>query len=450
MKSLSFKRSLAFVVTFVILLMAFSGCTKSDSPQTSTPSTTTPAAQSETTAKEKPVEKTKVTFWYLWKGTTIEIIDKLAAEYNAKSDKYVVEALSVPDSQKIMAAISANNGPDVTDDFGKNIGKFVSAGIMEPLDAYISETKYDIADFIPASISACKMDGKIYALPCNASFSGLFYNKTLLKEAGYSEPPKTMEELYEMAVKTTKVNPDGTIDVCGFPDFPKVYYTNNFAAASGGGWYTEDCKPASADNYGNRFALQIMRDYREKFGFENVVRFQSSGKYLDPTDPFLMGKQTFRIDGPWLGKNIKEKFKVDIDYGVTFIPYPKDKPELAERANLTVSIMFMPSNAKNKDGAFDFLSYFVSKEGQLGFTLKQGDFPSRLSVLSTDEFKKGYDVDFFTRLANSKNLVTVPNGPKNGEYNTIVDEQVELCFNFKQDIDTTLKNIYEKGTALYK
>ena len=38
----------------------------------------------------------------------------------------------------------------------------------------------------------------------------LFYNKTLLAEAGYTEPPKTMEEMYEMAVNTTKLNPDGT------------------------------------------------------------------------------------------------------------------------------------------------------------------------------------------------------------------------------------------------
>ena len=59
MKRLSIKRS-AFVVTVVILLMVFSGCTKSDSSQTSTPSTTTPEAQSEATTKEKSVEKPRL------------------------------------------------------------------------------------------------------------------------------------------------------------------------------------------------------------------------------------------------------------------------------------------------------------------------------------------------------------------------------------------------------
>ncbi len=58
----------------------------------------------------------------------------------------------------------------------------------------------------------------------------LFYKKTLLAEAGYTEPPKTMEEMYEMAVNTQSSS-DGTIDVMGYPDFPSVYYTDNFAAA---------------------------------------------------------------------------------------------------------------------------------------------------------------------------------------------------------------------------
>lgn len=449
MKNSSFKRVLACVLAIVVFSMVAVSCGSPSQPTTSgQTSSTAPTPAPESSAP--PAEKTKILFWYLWGGDSVARIDKLVADYNAKSDKYVVEALSVPDLQKVTAAISAGNGPDVTDDFGSNIGKYVSAGIMEPLDEYIKKANYDISDFIPATIEAMKMDGKIYALPLNVNLSGLYYNKTLLKEAGYNEPPKTMEELYDMAVKTTKVNSDGTINVLGFPDFPLVYYLDAFATAAGGGWFTKDAKPTPADDFGNRLALKLMRDYREKFGLENVVKFSSGGKYLDPTDPFLMGKQTFRIDGPWMGRNIKEEFKADVDYGVTYVPYPKDKPELQGRVNASSSIMYIPSNIKNKDGAFDFLAYYVSQEGQVAFTLKQGDFPSRLSLFSNEEFKKGYDVDFYAQLAQSKNLVGLPNGPQNGEYYTYVSEQAELCMNLKQDIDTTLKNIYDMGTSLFK
>ncbi len=443
MKKINLKRLMAGALVIGLLASFNAGCGNSG---TSTASSGSTASGS----NAAPAEKTKVLFWYLWSGDAVGRIDKLVQDYNAQSDKYVVEALSVPDSQKIMAAISAGNGPDLTDDFGSNVGKYASAGIMEPLDDYIAKTNYDINDFIPASVESMKMDGKIYALPCNVNLSGLYYNRTLLKNAGYTEPPKTMEEMYEMAVKTTTLNTDGSIDVCGFPDFPSVYYLDAFTAAAGGGWYTKDGKPAAADDAGNKMALQLARDYRQKFGLENVVKFSSGGKYLDPTDPFLMGKQTFRIDGPWMGKDIKETFKSDIDYGVTFVPYPKDNPELAGRANASSSMLFITSNSKNKDGAFDFLAYYVGEKGQLGFTIAQGDFPSRLSLLTNEEFLKGYDTDFYTQLAKSPNLIAIPSGPKNGEYNTLVNEQTELCMNLKQDIATTLKNINEKGSELFK
>lgn len=448
MKKISLKKAAALAMALAMSASVV-GCS-GESNESSTASgaeTTKASSTSETKSAEK---KTKVVFWYLWGGEEGNVVNAATKLYNEQSDKYEVEALSVPDTQKIMTAISAGNGPDVSDDFSSNIGKYATAGILEPLDDYIKNTNYDIDDFIPSSVESCKMDNKLFSLPISVNLEGLYYNKTLLKNAGYTEPPKTMEEMYEMAVKTTTVNADKTLDVCGFPDFPAVYYLGNFTIAAGGGWYTKEGKPSAADDYGNKLALQLSRDYRTKFGLENVVKFQSGGKYLDPTDPFLAGKQVFRVDGSWMGKSIKETFKSDVDYGVTYIPYPASKPELEGRGLMSSSTLYMTSNSKNKDGAWDFMSWYAGKDGQIATTIKNGGFPSLLSLLSNETFLKGYDTDFYVELAQSKNLTYNPNGPKNGEYDTICNEQTELCLNLKQDIDTTLKNINEKGSALYK
>ena len=399
-------------------------------------------------SQAQAAEKTKVVFWYLWGGTEGEVIQEAIDAFNAQSDTVEVEGLSVPDSQKILAAIAAGNGPDVVDDFSTNIGLMASSGVLEPLDTYIEKTQYDLSRFVPAAVEACRMDGILYSMPISLNLMGLYYNKTLLKEAGFESEPKTLEEMYDMAVATTKVNADGTLDVCGFPDFPFVYYTNNFAVASGGGWYTEDGKPAAADNAGNKLALELTRNYREKFGLENVVRFQASGKYFDPTDPFVIGKQTFRVDGPWLGKNVREVLLSDIDYGVCYIPYPQDHPELEGRALVSSSTMYIASNAKDKDAAWDFISWFCTEGGQNLMASKMGNFPSYLALLENEDMLGGYDMDFYIRLAQSPNLVSVPNGPDNGEYDMMIGEEVEQCVNLKQDIDTTLKNIFEKGQRI--
>lgn len=334
-----------------------------------------PTADNGGAQAEAPAEKQKITFWYLWSGDAAKNLEKVIADYNAQSDSYYVEGLSVGDSQKIIAAMAAGNGPDITDDFLGNLGKYAASGIMEPLDSYIEKTNYDIDDFVPAAVDACRVNGQLYAMPLNINFMGLYYNKTLLAEAGYNEPPKTLEELYEMAVATTKVNEDGTLVTCGFPDFPTVYYLDSFVPAAGGSWYTEDGTPAPADSEGNALALKLIRDYREEFGVDNVIQFSAGGKYLDPTDPFLTGNQTFRIDGPWLGKDIVETFQADIDYGVTFVPYPEAHPEYAGRSNVGCSIFFISSQSKVKDGAWDFMMYLVGKQGQLDFTVANGDFP---------------------------------------------------------------------------
>jgi multiple sugar transport system substrate-binding protein len=150
-----------------------------------------------------------------------------------------------------------------------------------------------------------------------------------------------------------------------------------------------------------------------------------------------------------MGKSMKVDFKSDVDYGVTYIPYPKDHPELAGRENVSASMLYVTANSKNKEGAFDFLSYLVGKKGMIDFTVKGGDFPSRISALTSEEFKKGFDTEFYAELAKSKNLVATPNNAKNGEYNTLVNDETEKCLNLKQDINTTLKNIYDKGTAIF-
>lgn len=395
-------------------------------------------------------EKQKISFWYLWSGDAAENLEKVIADYNAQSEDYYVEGLSVGDSQKIIAAMAAGNGPDITDDFMGSLGTYAAAGIMEPLDSYIESTGYDIEDFVPAAVDACRVNGTLYAMPLNINFMALYYNKTLLEQAGYSEPPKTLEELYEMAVATTEVADDGTLVTCGFPDFPNVYYMDAFVPAAGGSWYAAAETPASPDSEGNALALKLICDYREKFGVDMVTQFSAGGKYLDPTDPFLTGNQTFRIDGPWLGKDIVETFQADVDYGVTYVPYPADHPEYAGRANVSSSIFFISAQSKVKDGAWDFMMYLVGKQGQLDFTVANGDFPVRLSVMEEESFKQGYDVDFYTQLANSENLIYTPASAKNSEYATIIGEQVELAMNLSQDIETTLKNIYEQGIKVYQ
>lgn len=68
--------------------------------------------------------------------------------------------------------------------------------LVTPLDSYI--TKQMREDIAPAIWDAFTYKGQTWAMPFLANFQLFFYNKAILKEAGYNHAPKTLEEMVEM------------------------------------------------------------------------------------------------------------------------------------------------------------------------------------------------------------------------------------------------------------
>jgi multiple sugar transport system substrate-binding protein len=92
------------------------------------------------------------------------------------------------------------------------IGTFADSDWIVPLDELkqkypaIFDPNYDIDDFFPLVLNAFGgWNGKIYGPPFD-NYSGLlFYNKQMLKDAGFDKPPETWDELLNVyAPKLTK------------------------------------------------------------------------------------------------------------------------------------------------------------------------------------------------------------------------------------------------------
>lgn len=80
-------------------------------------------------------------------------------------------------------------------------GEFASAGWLVPLERFyqdpaITDPDLDLTDFFPILLDSVGTWNKtIYGLPFD-NYSGLlFYNKCMLKKAGFDHPPKTWQEL---------------------------------------------------------------------------------------------------------------------------------------------------------------------------------------------------------------------------------------------------------------
>lgn len=440
-------RKITRIASFVLaasMMLAVAGCGNQADNQSSSSGSSSTSSTSSTTPTGK---KEKVVVWYLWSGAEGELIENASKEFSAQSDKYEIESLSVPDTQKIVIAISSGDGPDLVDDFSYNIGTYVGNGIMEPLDKYVADAGINLDEiYASGALQSCIYQDTLYALPINSNCNALFYNKDLLAEAGYTEPPKTLEEMLEMAIKMTKTNSDGTIDVLGFPCFPS-YAINDILGLCGGGWYVDGKMNAEAP--GNAQALQYYIDYRKEFGVDPVSAFTTAGKSNDPSDPFFQGKQAFRIDGNWFPTMIEKTFKSDVNYGVAPIPYPENHPELANTVCVSSSMFYIPISAKNKQGAFEALTYFTGPIGQDSIAFGMGNLPSAKDLLVSDNYSRMPGMDFFAEYSVNPNTFALEQYPQSLDYTTIVAEETELAYNLKQTAEEAIAKIVERSKGLF-
>ncbi len=80
--------------------------------------------------------------------------------------------------------------------------QFAAQGWIQDLSDRFPKSEQD--KFLPAPISAATYEGGIYSVPWFED-AGLLYSRTdLLEQAGYSAPPKTWDELKEMALKISQ------------------------------------------------------------------------------------------------------------------------------------------------------------------------------------------------------------------------------------------------------
>lgn len=105
-------------------------------------------------------------------------------------------------TQSFIAASQAGNPPDLLGAQSQDSQPMATAGYVADLGQFKYE---DWNDFSPAVLKeACTVGGKIVAMPTYITSTGLGYNKVLLREAGFAEPPKTWEELIRVGKAVTK------------------------------------------------------------------------------------------------------------------------------------------------------------------------------------------------------------------------------------------------------
>lgn len=236
--------------------------------------------------------------------------------------------------------------------------KFSKAGIVLDLSSRMAAV--DKKDIYQGALDSVTYGGKSYGMPWLNDCKYLFYNKAMLKKAGFDNPPATWEELAAQA-KAIKAK--------GIVKYPIAWSWSQAEAlvcdytvlseAFGGGMIGADGKP-NLTAEGNLAALEFMVQSL-KDGISNPKSTEMLEDNVLAT--FVSGNAAFGLNWTYMYSAAKdpEKSKIGDDIGIAPIPGTGSIKSATVNGGMPLMIT---SGSKHKDEAWKYILYLSSKDVQ--------------------------------------------------------------------------------------
>ena len=358
--ALSGRRAFA---TILVAVSAMAVACSSTSPAAPAAPASPPAATAVPAAGAAPASSgSKVTIqWMEWMTPEIgedrakSIIDAFEKDH----PNITVQRVSLPFGQvhdKVVALNVAKQLPDVLMMNMPWTVEFAQQGILEPLNPYLQKSdKTWVNQLVKAPMTPWK--GNTYLLPLTSIPFVLFYNVDILKAAGYSSPPKTWDQLREMAIKTTKPEQNQYAFTSAMADkspyngaaieiFPLIYQQG-----------TTTIKDGKA-NINSPEAVKAVQFYVDLVNKDKVYApGVLTNLENDKVEAFANGRNTFMVSNiahiaVLKSRNPKLNFNI--------APLPKG---VTTGTRLTGWNLGMSSQSKHKEAAWTFMQWLASPKG---------------------------------------------------------------------------------------
>ncbi|QOV18722.1 extracellular solute-binding protein [Blautia liquoris] len=438
------KKVIAGFLAVVLAMGTFAGCGGTDGK------TNENSGKKAENSKDTSGKKEKVVFWYSHTSEEGKAFEEAIQAFNESQDKYEVEGLSAMDKQKIIVALSGSDAPDVVEVTNQDIISYAKSGLIESVSDLAKEDGYDANSiFAKQALESNTIDDTLYALPFAAQIIQMFYNKDILKEIGYSEPPKTMEELYEMAEKATQVDESGNITRLGYPLFPLASARQELVYSFGGKWWSDDGKTLTPDDPLILDSLNMNMKFREKYGIEKVQAFVASAntnRYTE-NDMFFAGKQLFRFDGPWLA-TMAADWGPDVNYDVALTPGTEENPDLQGTSRYETNSLAIPVVANNKEGAWEFAKFFTDSDSTKETLMAIGNLPTKLDLYDDKDMLAMQNYDVFIEALKKENGIQYPKIADLAKYTSLIDEYLDYVYNGIKTPEDAMKELTEQTKLL--
>ena len=284
------------------------------------------------------------------------------------------------------ARFAAHNPPDVFYVDSAVAPTWIKQGVLQPLNSYITASKYDISKFYPGLLNAFRVGKTYYGFPKDWSPLATEINRAMFAKAGIKRAPRTWAELTAAAKKLAAANAvPGGKPICLPPDWARLLafvFQNNGSLAN-----PQSRAVAAAVNYYTGLIKQGLAATQTQLG----VGW--------PGEALGKEKAAIVFEGNWMLPYMSSTFP-QVKYSVA----PMVKGKVNANLGFTVSYS-MAKDSKNKQAAWTLLSWLTGKVGMTKWMSLGLALPSRSDVkaiggrkpfLAAGPFSRGWGFPNFT------------------------------------------------------
>ncbi len=366
--------------------------------------------------------KVQIDFWAF--GAEAEHVQKLTDEFEKLNPGIKVKVQAIPWTaahEKLITAYASETTPDLVQLGNTWIPEFVALNSLEDLDKWIkSSSKVDEKRFFPGIWQTNIIDGKVFGIPWYVDTRVLFYRTDILSKAGYTLPPKTWQQLYDVSLKIKKMY--GSKDKYAF-----FIPTNEWAPFIIFGLQAGASLLKDNNSYGNfsdpKFAEAfkfLIKFYKEKLAPVDMTQVSNLFQ------AFATGFFAMYITGPWNVTEFKNRLPDSLQNSWMTAPLPAYNGNQYPGESLAGgSSLVMFKASKHKPEAWKLIEFLTERSSQLRFFKLSSDLPAvddawHDTLLTNNKFLKA----FYEQL---QNVIPTPKVP---EWEHIVSGKVQQYAEF--------------------
>ena len=334
-------------------------------------------------------EKKEIVVWHSYQGAARLAFEKVVAGFRNK-EGWTAAAVAIPPDllpSRIATLVPRGEGPDVFLFTQDRLGAWVEAGGIVERVAPDDRIR---ARFLPGTLDALTVKGKVYGVPLEARTVALVFNRNLIPE-----PPVTSAEMVAQARRLTSPELGKFGLATWYTDF---YYHAPLMHAFGGRLFGSSGEP-TINSAANVKSVALLKSWLR----DGFLPAGPSTTLI--TSLFNEGKLAMVIGGP----SFVERIDPNVSFGVAPLPSLVDAGNRPMQPWMTVQGVHIAYTSRNKTVAAQLAAFLTHLNSAKALAVEGKMLPANQAVYQDPQLSGSWVIQGFRRQLNT--AVPMPNHP---------------------------------------